>query len=769
MDTAKRLWYTKPAAEWIDGLPIGTGRLAAMVLGGVQHERLALNHEWLWRGVNRKRKNRKVADRLPEVRRLLLAGEYAEGTLAGSCAFGAWEEHRCPNRIDSYQPAGDLLLDFVQGPPYGYRRELDLDCGLVKVTYGYPGPTGARVTREAMAHLGLDLMLIRVTATAPDGATRPLTMRIRLDRTPDPDCDLDIKATAEALRMEGRFDGGISFAVGARVFAFGADVQCQADGREILVRDADEIIVAVDAGTSVSGDMDCARLAALETPRWDELLTSQRAEFARHGAEFDLSLPLDEPDRPTDERMRLLREGAADPALTLLYHNYGRYLLVSSSANGSLPANLQGKWNENVDPPWNADYHHDINLQMNYWPAETGGMQESVEALLRHIERFIPHARTAARDLYDCRGVYYPLQTDAWGRSTPESFGWAVWVGAAPWLAQHMWWHYEFSLDEDFLRERAHPFLREVAEFFEDYLIEGENGELLCVPSQSPENRFVGGNHQGAPVSLGINAAMDLELIHDVLTHLVHSCDVLDIDRERQSIWRDMLARLPEPGIGADGRLLEWNEPFEEVEPGHRHMSHLFGLHPGEQFCPFRTPALFRAAEKALEGRMAADGGHTGWSRAWVACLFARLGRGDEAFEHLEHLVSDFASDSLLDLHPPKIFQIEGNLGGVAAIQEMLLQSYHGDMHFLPALPAAWPEGAVRGLRARNGFEVAIRWQGGRLEQAEITSRAGAEARIVDPDGERAVWDAAGKPVMFERHEWFLSFPTERGARYTVK
>ncbi|MBT4822717.1 MAG: glycoside hydrolase family 95 protein [Lentisphaerae bacterium] len=766
----KRLWYTQPASDWLAGLPVGTGRLAAMVLGTVPVERIALNHEWLWRGLNRERENRDVAARLPAVRDLLLDGDYERGTVEGNRAFACHAEERVPSRVDSYEPIGDLFIDVLHSATYGYQRQLDLSTGIVSVTFKSVNNPRPLFRRDVLAHLGLDLLFVRLTcASQVDGAVMPFTCRLSLDRRADPDCELERTVMTDRLCLVGAFRDGISFAAGARVFARGRTAEVREEGERLLVKEADELIVAVDAGTSDSGDAACATLAALTDPVWSELVDDHCAEFARHGATFSLELPLEDPDLPTDERMRLLREGHADPGLALLYYELGRYLLIASSANGQLPANLQGKWNEDIDPPWNCDYHHDVNLQMNYWPAENGGMQESVDALLQHIERFVPHAKTAARDLYGCDGVWFPIQTDAWGRSTPESFGWAVWVGAAPWLAQHMWWHYEFSLDKTFLRERAYPFMKCVAAFFEDYLIRGADGRLLCVPSQSPENRFNGGAETSFPVSLCVNAAMDLELIWDVLTHLVQACRALGIDRADQERWQGMLDALPKPQIGSDGRLLEWNEEFAETEPGHRHLSHLYGLFPGEQFCPFRRPELYRAAERSLEGRMAASGGHTGWSRAWVACLFARLGRGEEAFEHLQHLVTDFASDSLLDLHPPRIFQIEGNLGGAAAVHEMLLQSYYAELNLLPALPSAWSSGSVRGLRGRGGFVVDIRWEAGRLVEACVVSTAGAVCRIVDPDDELSVVGPNGGALETVRDVWCQTLETSPGMRFRVR
>ncbi len=472
-------------------------------------------------------------------------------------------------------------------------------------------------------------------------------------------------------------------------------------------------------------------------------------------------------DLPTDERLRAMREGAADPGLPLLYFNYGRYLLVASSVRGELPANLQGKWNEDLDPAWQSDYHHDINLQMNYWPAEPGNLVYTTEALFKHIERFVPHGRKVARDLYGCRGVCFPIATDCWGRATPEAWGWAAWIGAAPWLAQHLWWHYEYGLDKEFLRMRAYPFFKEVAAFYESYLIKDDAGVLQVVPSQSPENRFKGA--ENAPVSLCVSSTMDVQLARDALSYAIRSAQVLGVDLEKQALWQEMMAKLPPLKIGGKGQLQEWAEDFEEVEPSHRHQSHLIGLHPGDAITPEGTPALWAAARRSLELRLQAGGGHTGWSRSWVSCLFARLGDADRAWHHLCHLITDFATDSLLDLHPPRIFQIDGNFGGTAAVIEMLLQSYHGELHFLPALPVAWPEGKVTGLRARGGLTVGIEWREGRMTAASIEAGVAETCTIIHAPVHCRIVDSAEREIAFRREGHRIVFGMNKGERYQMR
>jgi alpha-L-fucosidase 2 len=761
--TNSTLWHAQPAAEYMAGLPIGTGRLAAMVLGTLDPERVALNHEWLWRGPNRCRDTQPAASHLPEARRLLLAGQYPEGALLANQAFGGTGGvSGQPNRVDPYQPAGDLRFQLAHGEARNYRRVLDLDRALAVVEYD---ADGAHFRREYLAHLVHDLIVVRITADRPfDGA-------FWLSRIDDPECLLRFETAADSLVMDGQFQDGIGFRVQARLAARGGSLE--ADGQRVNARGAREVLIAVDVGTSAKCEAPAAECARHRLPHtdWDRLLAGHatRCGDLLGGLSLDVQAP-DFPE-PTDERLRLARAGRADPGLPALYFAYGRYLMLASAANADLPPNLQGKWNEELHPPWEADYHHDVNLQMAYWPAEAGRLTFATEALFRHIERFVPHARKAARDLYGCDGVWYPIQTDAWGRSTPESYGWAVWIGAAAWLAQHLWWGYEYGQDLSFLRERAYPFLKEVAAFYETYLIEDGQGRLQVVPSQSPENRFAGGGD--LPVSLGVSASMDIQLIQESLGHAIRAAELLGADADKRAAWRSILDRLPPLQVGRHGQLQEWNEDFEEVEPGHRHFSHLYGLYPGDLFDPQATPELWRAARASLERRLAHRGGHTGWSRSWVACLYARLGEPEAAWDHLNHLILDFATDSLLDLHPPRIFQIDGNFGGTAAVLEMLLQSYGEVLHFLPALPAAWPDGNVRGLRGRGGYTVGLAWRGGRLARAEVTCcvdracsiQASAAWTVTGPDGAAvpARWDGRRLWFDIQAGQTFLIRPDEPG------
>ncbi|MCL1856143.1 MAG: glycoside hydrolase family 95 protein [Kiritimatiellaeota bacterium] len=758
-----KLWYVHPAREYAEGLPVGTGRIAGMVMGGIKRERIALNHEWLWRGNHRKRDLEEKSHLLAGVRQLLKEEKWAEAAVAANDAFGGVGgllSATAKGRVDPYTPAGDLYIECGTNTVVNYRRELDI--ATAQATVSFDEMWNMPITREVIAHLKEDKILVRITMPRcflPSGA---FDTAIWLDRIVDPRCVLKFTASPEGVVMDGRLESGIKFRVQAAVKTDGT---VSVERQKLMVTGAKEILIAVNIGVGVRGrtpEQECGALAVPVTS-WEECVAAHRAEHRRHFGGLSLDIPLNVPDVPTDERLSAVRAGQDDPALAVLYFNYGRYLLCSSCANAEQPANLQGKWNEDLCPPWESDLHQDVNIQMCYWVAEPGALQAYTDAFFTHIETFVPHAKKAAKKLYGCRGVWFPIQTDPWGRATPEAYGWAVWIGAAPWMAQHLWWHWEFGMDKDFLAKRAYPFFKEVAAFYEDYLVKGEDGLFHIMPSQSPENSFKGSD--GRMVSIGIDSAMDIQLAQDALRFAIASAEILGVDAGKVKTWKRLKSKLPPLKIGQDGRLLEWDREFEEVEPGHRHFSHLYGLYPGDQITP-DTPALWDAAQKSLAHRLANFGGHTGWSRAWTACFFARLGQGEKAYEHLRDLITDFATDSLLDLHPPRIFQIDGNLGGAAAVIEMLLQSYNMELHLLPALPSRWPEGSVKGLRARGGFTVDITWKDGTLTEAHIHASVSGTCtlRAVHPDWR--IHDSDGNAIALAHNGPLATFPCESGKTY---
>ena len=760
------LWYTKPAEVWEEALPLGNGRLGGMVSGNLREERIQVNEETIWYGGWEDRLNPDAKENLPKLRQLIREGRISEAEHLIRLAFISG-----PDGQRGYQTLGDIEMKYGNDPSpeecTAYRRELDLNRAMCRVQY--ENAEKETFERTCFISRAADCMVMHLRAPKGKVSVEVMLNRAKyFDRTGKVNDhtiylsgNLGKNALEFAMCLSAKAKGGRVYTMGHTLVVEGADEAVLYFGADSTFRYASADVASWEPRVQdVLAEKITEKLERAMAREYGELLAEHEKDYREFYDRVALSLPEEEENAalPTDERLQRIISGGTDEGLAKLLFDYGRYLLIGCSRPGDLPATLQGIWNKDFMAPWDSKYTININTEMNYWPAEVCALPECHTALFDLIGRMREHGRSIARRMYGCRGFMAHHNTDLYGDCAPQD-NWipaTIWTMGAAWLCTHLWMHYSYTQDLEFLKW-AYPVMAEAALFFVDFL-EEKDGYLVTNPSLSPENVYILPNGEQGCCCMG--ATMDLEILRELFTGCKKAAEILgdavdeaeipDVSdmRKLQKEINAALEKLPPIRIDSTGRVMEWMEEYEEAEPGHRHVSQLYGLYPSDQISMDKTPELAAAAAETLRVRLANGGGHTGWSRAWIINFYAKLWDGEKAWENICQMLAKSTYANLFARHPP--FQIDGNFGVTAAIAQMLVQSREQEVILLPALPKAWEQGEVKGLRLVGNAGIALAWKNGRLLQCRVTADQAYEGEIVYGSLRRTVELEAGETMVLD-------------------
>ena len=769
----EKLWYQKPADEWEEALPLGNGRLGAMVFGQIQKEQIQVNEESIWYGKRRERINPDAKENLPKIREYIRNGQIQKAQKLMSLAMTG-----CPYGERMYQTLGEISIemdlpeekiekDADSAINTTYYRELDLSKAVCHVQYDCEKSEGKTIKIESTYFISHpdDCMIVHMKAS-----NGQLSFVAKLDR--DKYFDSIGKCDDYTIFLSGNLGKEApEFAMCLRAKVVGGSVKTI--GQSLLVEKADEVILYFGADSTFHySEAEVKEWANPQQKLVEKLIAhldlvmekDYEKVLLAHIQDYQslynrVSLQLKEENSiealATDERLLRVKDGCEDIGLSKLLFDYGRYLLISCSRPGTLPANLQGIWNKELCPAWDSKYTININTEMNYWPAESCALSECHQPLFDHLERMRIHGRKVAREMYGCRGFVAHHNTDIYADCAPQDncMSSTFWVMGAAWLCTHLWTHYAYTKDQDFLL-KAYPIMAEAALFFLDYM-EEKNGYLVTNPSSSPENTYIMPNGESGCVCIG--SAMDMEILRDLFTECceadkilkekINTCVIPSVTNVSllQGQIEEALKKIPPIRIDSTGRIMEWMEEYEEKELGHRHMSHLYALYPSDQISVDQTPELAEAAKKTLKTRLSHGGGHTGWSRAWIINFYAKLRDAESAAENIRLMLTNSTYPNLFDRHPP--FQIDGNFGVTAAIAQMLVQSGENEIILLPSLPRQWTDGSVKGLRVVGNASVDLAWKDGKLVEFAIYADSEYNGTLVYGEKKCLIYIEKGKSI----------------------